>query len=170
MFIFASLLAASIDACLRGFLLGKIEIKYRFVDYFKIFVIIFLVCALACFLGDEINQIYSRRYLNIIGGFLMLFLSASAFNGARKSKLPKGSLPVMALSLARDGAAVCMYLAFSGYDILFVSFFSALFHILMLWAGVAASKFFAFKREGAIGKYFSALVFFLIAVYKFCQI
>ena len=41
MFIFASLLAASIDACLRGFLLGKIEIKYRFVDYFKIFVIIF---------------------------------------------------------------------------------------------------------------------------------
>ena len=81
LFIFASLLAASIDACLRGFLLGKIAIKYRFVDYFKIFIIIFLVCALACFLGDEINQIYSRRYLNIIGGFLMLFLSASSFNG-----------------------------------------------------------------------------------------
>ena len=148
MFIFASLLAASIDACLRGFLLGKIEIKYR----------------------DEINQIYSRRYLNIIGGFLLIFLSASAFNGARKNKLPKGSLPVMALSLARDGAAVCMYLAFSGYDILLVSFFSALFHILMLWAGVVASKFFSFKNEGAIGKYFSALVFFLIAIYKFCQI
>lgn len=170
MFIFASLLAASIDACLQGFLLGKIEINYSFWDYLKIFVVIFFVCALACLLGDEINRFYSRRYLNIVGGFLMLFLSFSAFNGARKNKPPKGSLPAMALSVARDGAAVCMYLAFSGYDILFVSFFSALFHILMLWAGATASKILKFKSGGTVGKYFSAVIFFIMAIYKFCQV
>ena len=96
----------------------------------------------------------------------MFYLSFRAFSDAGEDIQPSHSLYAVAFSVAADAAAVCIYLAISGADILSVSFFSALAHSLLMALGVKISAVVTKEKRKKATAYFSSRVFFIMAVYK----
>ncbi|MBR4035974.1 MAG: hypothetical protein IKJ05_04490, partial [Oscillospiraceae bacterium] len=102
---FFSLLAASIDGFVTGFLLGGLGIKLRIKDIFYSFAIIFLCCMVASVTGSFLAQTQLKLYLNIFGVGVMLFLAWTALDN--KTIKPTGKITAVSLSVAVDAGIAC---------------------------------------------------------------
>ena len=165
-FIAANILAASIDGFVSGFAIAATGAKFSCKDFLKAFRVIFLCCTLSAYTGKYLTEIYAGKYLDYFGISIIFYLSFRAFSDAGEDIQPSHSLYAVAFSVAADAAAVCIYLAISGADILSVSFFSALAHSLLMALGVKISAVVTKEKRKKATAYFSSRVFFIMAVYK----
>lgn len=161
---FLSLLAASADGFICGFIIGGMGVKFRFSDFLKSFAIIFICCIAAATAGNMLAQTQLQKYIDILGIAVMLCLARSAFRGNIEFKASQTEL--MALSVATDASAVCLYLAMCGYNIVFISFISAVLHsVLMAAAAVISGKI--IKAEWLFcTRYIAGVIFLSMAFVK----
>ena len=165
---FFSLLAASIDGFVTGFLLGGLGIKLRIKDIFYSFAIIFLCCMVASVTGSFLAQTQLKLYLNIFGVGVMLFLAWTALDN--KTIKPTGKITAVSLSVAVDAGIACMYLCMCGYNLWLVSAVSALLHSGLMAAAAAISH--KILKTGWIKytRYISASFFIVIAAIKITEL
>lgn len=161
---FFSLLAASIDGFITGFLLGGLGIKLRIKDVFSSFAIIFLCCIVASVTGSFLAQTQLKLYLNIFGVGVMLFLAWTALDN--KTIKPTGKITAVSLSVAVDAGIACMYLCMCGYNLWVVSAVSALLHSGLMATAAAISKRVIRTNWVRYTRYISAGFFIIMAVIK----
>ena len=157
---FFSLLAASVDGFICGFILSGLGVKIRFKDFIISFGVILLCCITASFAGNYIAHTELQRYINIMGVFILLWLAMSAFYA--ESVPNYTDIATASLSVAVDASVACLYLSMAGHNIFKVSVLCTLMHcILMYSANIISYRFI----EPQYFKYirFSAGVFFIIS-------
>ena len=170
MFLFLSLLAASVDGFICGFLIGGAGIKFRRKEALQSRIIIFACCFFAALSGNFMSHI-AAVYINFIGAVLMMYLAFAAVKSAKgKSRLGRTGVWAIAVSVAADASVVCMYLGACGYNILYISLISAFLHRILMSAGAVLSGAVITSRREKAAKYISARLFFALALYKIIDI
>ena len=160
MFMFFSLLAASVDGFICGFILSGLGIKISFKDSLVSLGIIFICCITAAITGNYMAHTDLQQYLNIAGIFILLLLAMASFRAEDISGCT--NIYTASLSVAMDAAIACLYLSIQGYSILTVSVLSALMHSsLMIMANIISHKI--IKAEYFKYMRFSAGVFFVVS-------
>ena len=160
MFMFFSLLAASVDGFICGFILSGLGIKISFKDSLVSLGIIFICCITAAIAGKYMAHTDLQQYLNITGVFMLLWLAMASFRAEDISAFT--NVYTASLSVAVDAAIACLYLSLQGYNILTVSVLSALMHSsLMVIANIISHKI--VKPEYFKYLRFSAGIFFILA-------
>ena len=136
---FFSLLAASVDGFICGFILSGLGVKIRFKEFIISFGVILLCCITASFSGHYIAHTELQRYINIIGVFILLWLTMSAL--CPESMPSYAGITTASISVAVDASVVCLYLGMAGYNIFMISILCALMHcILMVCANIVSYK------------------------------
>ena len=166
MFVFLSLLAASVDGFISGFLIGGMGIKLSFKDILSSFSIIFLCCITASAAGKYLSQTQLGQYLDIMGVLVMLFLAWTALSGKIQSISHNSKIAAISLSVAADASVVCLYLAMCGYNIWFVSAVSAWLHSGLMAVSAAISHRIIRQDWLVYTKYISAIFFATMAICK----
>ena len=165
MFLFFSLLAASIDGFVSGLLIAGMGINFTVRDFLKSLTVIFICCISAAFLGKFLaGEVYSR-YISTAGAMLMIYLAWNALKDTEIS-CSYGSIYAISLSVAADAAIVCIYLAACGYNILSISVAAAVMHACLMTIGEKISGRIIKHRRKKYTKYISAAIFATMAVYK----
>ncbi len=164
MFMFFSLLAASVDGFICGFILSGLGVKIRFKDFFVSFGVILLCCITASFTGNYIAHTQLQRYINIMGVFILLWLAMSAFYA---ESMPRYTdIAPASLSVAVDASVACLYLSMQGYNIFAVSIVCTLMHcILMTIANIISHRFIKPKYFKYI-RFLAGIFFIISAVLK----
>ena len=171
MFLFCSLLAASIDGFVCGFLAGATGVKFSVKEFIKSFIIIFICCIIAALIGIYITYTAIGKYIDMSGVIIMLILAASSLRDTQTDDIIlQSSITALALSVAADASVVCMYLAMDGHSILYVSFISALMHSGLMTTAAYISRSIISEKMLVYTKYISRAIFFIMAVYKYFQI
>jgi hypothetical protein len=157
---FFSLLAASVDGFICGFILSGLGIKINFKDSMISLGIIFMCCVTAAITGNYMAHTDLQQYLNIISIFMLLWLAMASFRAENVSEYT--NIYTASLSVAMDASVACLYLSIQGYNIITVSILCALMHSnLMIIANIVAHKlirpeYFKYLR-------FSAGIFFIVS-------
>ena len=137
---FYSLLAASIDGFICGFVLSGLGVKIKFKEFLISFAVIFICCISASFRGKYLAYTQLNSYINLFGGCVMLYLAISFFV-SNNNKAVYNNIICTSFSVAADASVTCLYLAMYGYSIFSVATVSAFLHsILMLVANLLAYK------------------------------
>lgn len=158
------------DGFICGFLIGGAGIKFGRKEAAQTGGIIFTCCFFAAMSGNFLSHI-AAVYINLIGAALMMYLSFMAVKSARgQAEMSSGGVWAIAVSVAADASVVCMYLGACGYNILYISALSAALHCILMSMGAALSSRVLPARREKTAKYISALLFFVIAIYKIVDI
>lgn len=168
MFLFFSLLAASIDGYISGFAIAGMGVKFNFKDFFKVFFIIFLCCICTSFAGGNFAVTNAERYINIIGVTIMLFLAVKSLKINPES--PPLNVVTASFSVAADASIVCMYLAADGYNIFLISTVSAAMHSVLMYSGAKTSHILTKEVRQRRTAYISAAIFTAMALFKIAEI
>lgn len=162
---FFSLLAASIDGFVCGFLLSGLGVKIKFKDFLISFSVIITCCVTASILGKYLAYTHLDRYINAIGGFIMIYLAISALY-SDNHKIISHSIIHTSLSVAADASLACLYLAMFGYSIITIAFFSAVLHCtLMTIANVSAYRIIK-SQYLEYTRYLSSGLFFIMGIIR----
>ena len=166
---FFSLLAASVDGFICGFVLSGLGVKIRFKEFLISFAVIFICCISASFRGKYLAYTRLDRYINLLGGCVMLYLAVSAILSAREIPV-HSNITQASLSVAADASVACLYLAMYGHSIFIIATVSAFLHSVLMWcANLLAYKII----KPSILKYISYLasgIFIYMAIIKFASI
>ena len=169
MFLLISILAASIDGFISGFVISGMGVNFGLKDFFKAFTVIFFCCLIASFTGHSLAVIRTDKYINILGAIIMILLSAGAVSPSDKHK-DFLNIYTVSFSVAADASVLCIYLAMEGYGFISVSALSAAMHSILMFSGVKISEKIIVGKWQKAARYFSATVFFLMALYKISEI
>lgn len=168
MFLFFSLLAASIDGFICGFITGASGVKFTYKDFFNSLAVIFLCCVTAAFAGRQIALTTVSKYIDLLGVVVMLVLAMSAFRSAWiNENMPQSGVLTLAFSVAMDASAVCLYLAMDGYNVLLVSAMSAVMHSVLMAVAAHISNRIIKDRWEVYTRYLAGIIFLAMAVYKY---
>ena len=166
MFMFFSLLAASVDGFNSGFVIGTMGVKLKMKDILLSFAIIFVCCLGASVTGSQLAQTEIGRYINLMGVAVMLYLAYTALAGKTEEINPGSRIAIVSLSVATDAAVVCLYLAMCGYNVLTVSVISAFLHCLLMAVGAVISNKITQSHPLIYARYIRAGFFVTMAVVK----
>ena len=129
---FFSLLAASVDGFICGFVLSGLGVKIKFKEFLISLTVIFICCTTASLRGKYLAYTQLDRYINLFGGCVMLYLAASAALSTREITIPSNIIQA-SLSVAADASIACLYLAMYGYSIFTIATISAFLHSVLMW-------------------------------------
>ncbi len=169
LFLFFSLLAASIDGFISGLLIAGMGINFGFKDFLKALTVIFVCCIAAACTGNILTGDVYNRYISITGGALMLYLARNAL-AEKGNDCDHSNIYAVSLSVAADAAVVCIYLAACGYNVLLISFSAAVMHAGLMAAGEKISHRIIRQRREKYTRYISAAIFTAMAVYKLSEV
>lgn len=169
MFLIFSILAVSIDGFISGFVIAGIGINFDFKDLIKSLGVIFICCIAASFMGQNLAVIYAKKYINILGVLVMLYL---AWHTLFITDDSDGHLNIytIAMSVAADAGIVCIYLAMDGYNLFLISTLSALMHSVLMAAGAKISNIIIKEHRESYTRYTSAAIFLCMALYKLSEL
>lgn len=167
MFMFISLLAASVDGFICGLMIGGVGVKFRFTDFVKSFGIIFLCCCAAAVTGNLLAYTQLQLYINIVGVAVMLLLGISCLSANTEvANKEVQRTDIMAFSVAMDASVVCLYLAMCGYNIIFIAFVSASLHSVLMYIAAFISNKVIKERWIFCTRYISGIGFLCMALIK----
>ncbi|MBR6610453.1 MAG: hypothetical protein IKK99_09600 [Oscillospiraceae bacterium] len=170
MFMFLSLLAASADGFISGFVMGTLGTKLKLKDNFLSFSIIFTCCMAASTAGKLLAQTSLAKYINMLGVAIMLLLAYTAFT-EKTAKIPSsGRTAAISLSVAADASIVCLYLAMCGYNIFTLSAISAFLHCLLMAIGAKISNKITERHNFFYARYIRSAFFAIMALWKLVNI
>lgn len=169
MFMFFSLLTASIDGFICGFALSGLGVKFRFKDSVISFTTIAICCLTAALRGKYLSLTQFQKYINLFGCIVLLYLALSALVTDNKANVQKNIIKA-SFSVAADASVACLYLAMLDYNIFAIAFISAFLHsVLMVAANIFAYKIIK-TRYLIYVRYLAAVLFILMAFSKLTDI
>lgn len=167
MFMFLSLLAASVDGFVCGFTIGTMGVKFRFKDFIRTFCIIFMCCCVAAVAGNLLAYTKLQFCINILGVAVMLGLGMSCLcSDITDIHNEIKRIDLLALSVAADAGVVCLYLAMCGYNIVIIAFISAFLHSRLMAVAAFISNKVIKEKWIFYTRYVSGLIFLCMAFVK----
>ena len=164
-----SLLAASVDGFICGFLLSGLGVKIKFKEFLISFAVIFICCISASFRGKYLAYTQSDIYINLFGGCVMLYLALSALLSTKDIAI-NINITQASLTVATDASIACLYLAMYGCGIFTITITSAFLHsILMLIGNLLAYKIVKLCWLKYIN-YLACGIFIFMSIIKFSHI
>lgn len=170
MFMIFSLLSASVDGFVSGFVIGTAGIRLKPKEIILSFSIIFICCLGASVSGNILAQTSLGQFINILGVAVMRFLAYTAYTGKIEQINANSRITTISLSVAADAAVACLYLAMCGYNILAVSAISAFLHCTLMVAGSKISNRIAENHPVVYARNTRAVFFMLMAITKLYEI
>ena len=165
LFVFFSLLAASIDRFVSGFIVSSLAVKFKIKEFIVSFVIIFLCCLIASAAGNYLSYTDISKYINYMGVVVMLWLAFSAIQPENRNSI-NNSIVTISFSVAADAAVVCLYLSICGSNPVLLSLVSAILHSSFLSFGINLGQYIISEKWLAYTKYTAAVFFAIMAVSK----
>ncbi len=166
MFMFFSLLAASVDGFVSGFMTGSMGIEFNLKAMMHSFIIIFLCCMAASVAGSCLARTQLGQYINILGVAVMLFLGWTALSEDSHTINRQSKITAVSLAVAADASVACLYLAMCGYNVWVVSAISAGLHCGLMALASAISHRIIKQEWLKYMKYISAAFFMIMAFHK----
>lgn len=170
MFMFFSLLAASVDGFVSGFVTGSMGIKFNLKAVVHSFIIIFLCCMAASVAGSYLARTQLGQYINVLGVAVMLFLGWTALSEDSQTINRQSKIAAISLAVAADASVACLYLAMCGDDIWVVSAISAGLHCGLMALASAISHRIIKQQWLTYMKYISAAFFIIMAFQKLIEL
>ena len=165
LFVFFSLLAASIDRFVSGFIVSSLAVKFKIKEFIVSFVIIFLCCLVASAAGNYLSYTDISKYINYMGVAVMLWLAFAAIQPENRNSI-NNSIVTISFSVAADAAVVCLYLSMCGNNPVLLSLVSAILHSSFLSFGINLGQYIISEKWLAYAKYTAAVFFAIMAVSK----